>query len=99
MMKELSMVEIAYNALKEKEKMTLKQIMAVVEKELKPKWKAERPKMLVDEIITIKIGELHKLLTINGQFLRLKDSSWTLVEHYTPAQVKALKVQVQEQLD
>ncbi|MCP4336938.1 MAG: DNA-directed RNA polymerase subunit delta [Mycoplasma sp.] len=98
-MNEKTMLKIAYKVLKEKEKMTLKQIMSAVEKELKPIWKTERPEMLVDDILKIKIGELHKLLTIDGKFLRLKDSSWTLIERYSPDEIKNIKMQVQEQLD
>ncbi len=98
-MKDKTMIKIAYEALQNKEKMTLKQIMTAVSKELKPTWKTERPNLSVEEITNIKLGELHKLLTISGLFLRLKDSSWTLIEKYSPEEIKALKLQVQEQLN
>ncbi len=94
-----TMLDISYEILRETEKQTLKQIYAVVAKELKPRWKEEQSNLTVPEIKRIKLGELYKLLTLDGRFLRTKEGSWTLVERYTLEERKSLKLQIKETLD
>ncbi|TCG10646.1 DNA-directed RNA polymerase subunit delta [Mycoplasma todarodis] len=94
-----TMLDITYEILSEVDKQTLKQIYAVVAKELKPRWKEEQSHLSVPEIETNKLGELYKLLTVDGRFLRTKEGSWTLVEKYTIEERKALKLQVKDTLD
>ncbi len=91
-----TILDIAYEELTKKEKMTLKQLFDVVSKELKPRWKQEQPSLTVPELEKLKLGEMYKLLTIAGKFLRLKDGSWTLIEKYSPEEAGQLKLQVVE---
>ncbi len=94
-----TMLDISYEVLAQTDKQTLKQIYTAVAKELKPRWKEEQSNLSVPEIETNKLGELYKLLTVDGRFLRTKEGSWTLIEKFTIEERKSLKLQVKDTLD
>ncbi|CAM9147056.1 DNA-directed RNA polymerase subunit delta [Mycoplasma marinum] len=94
-----TMLDIAYESLQDVEKQTLKQLYAIVAKELKPRWKEEQSHLSVPEIEKSKLGELYKLLTVDGRFLRTKEGSWTLVEKFTFEERKTLKLASKETIE
>lgn len=82
-MKNKSMLEVAEVFLRTNKETTFNQLWLEISKQLKAHWKTEDKSISVPELEFKKRGELYKLLTLDGKFLRLRNSKWVLVEDYS----------------
>ncbi len=82
-MKIKSMLEVSEGYLRENKETTFNQLWIEVAKELKASWKQRNKTLSVPDIESKKKAELYKLLTLDGKFLRLRNSKWVLIEEYS----------------
>ncbi|MCN0158059.1 DNA-directed RNA polymerase subunit delta [Mesomycoplasma ovipneumoniae] len=73
-----TIISIAINFLKNRESTHFSDIFLEVQVALMSKWENQLPNLSTDKILTLKRGELYKLLTIDGSFVALGNNYWAL---------------------
>ncbi|MBG0730507.1 DNA-directed RNA polymerase subunit delta [Mycoplasma sp. 'Moose RK'] len=73
-----TIISIAVEFLKTRENAHFNDIFLEVQTQLMSKWETQLPKSSPEKILTLKRGELYKLLTIDGNFVALGDNTWAL---------------------
>ncbi|MCP9306743.1 DNA-directed RNA polymerase subunit delta [Mesomycoplasma ovipneumoniae] len=73
-----TIISIAINFLKNRESAHFSDIFLEVQIALMSKWENQLPNLSTDKILTLKRGELYKLLTIDGSFVALGNNYWAL---------------------
>ncbi|MDF9627798.1 DNA-directed RNA polymerase subunit delta [Mesomycoplasma ovipneumoniae] len=73
-----TIISIAINFLKNRESAHFSDIFLEVQVVLMSKWENQLPNLSTDKILTLKRGELYKLLTIDGSFVALGNNYWAL---------------------
>ncbi|EXU61049.1 DNA-directed RNA polymerase subunit delta [Mesomycoplasma ovipneumoniae] len=73
-----TIISIAINFLKNRESAHFSDIFLEVQVALMSKWENQLPNLSTDKILTLKRGELYKLLTIDGSFVALGNNYWAL---------------------
>ncbi|MHA0297690.1 DNA-directed RNA polymerase subunit delta [Mesomycoplasma ovipneumoniae] len=73
-----TIISIAINFLKNRESAHFSDIFLEVQVALMSKWENQLPNLSTDKILTLKRGELYKLLTIDGSFVALGNNYWSL---------------------
>ncbi|MDW2918987.1 DNA-directed RNA polymerase subunit delta [Mesomycoplasma ovipneumoniae] len=73
-----TIISIAINFLKNRESAHFSDIFLEVQVTLMSKWENQLPNLSTDKILTLKRGELYKLLTIDGSFVALGNNYWAL---------------------
>ncbi|AJR11897.1 Uncharacterised protein [Mesomycoplasma dispar] len=73
-----TIISIAVNFLKNREQAHFSDIFLEVQTSLMAKWENQLPNLSTEKILTLKRGELYKLLTIDGNFVALGDNNWAL---------------------
>ncbi|AAV27356.1 hypothetical protein mhp013 [Mesomycoplasma hyopneumoniae 232] len=73
-----TIISIAIDFLKNRESAHFSDIFLEVQTSLMSKWENQLPNLSTDKILTLKRGELYKLLSIDGNFVPLGDNYWTL---------------------
>ncbi|WP_337896133.1 DNA-directed RNA polymerase subunit delta [Mesomycoplasma ovipneumoniae] len=73
-----TIISIAINFLKNRESAHFSDIFLEVQVALMSKWENQLPNLSTDKILTLKRGELYKLLTIEGSFVALGNNYWAL---------------------
>ncbi|WP_069096539.1 DNA-directed RNA polymerase subunit delta [Mesomycoplasma ovipneumoniae] len=73
-----TIILIAINFLKNRESAHFSDIFLEVQIALMSKWENQLPNLSTDKILTLKRGELYKLLTIDGSFVALGNNYWAL---------------------
>ncbi|MGL4343034.1 MAG: DNA-directed RNA polymerase subunit delta [Metamycoplasmataceae bacterium] len=63
---------------REGEEISFEEIYEQVEMHLMDKWKIQFQNSTLDEIKETKKGEVYKILTVEGSFLRTPEGKWTL---------------------
>ncbi|MGL4252100.1 MAG: DNA-directed RNA polymerase subunit delta [Metamycoplasmataceae bacterium] len=75
----LSVIHSLFNSEKDKEKQfTFQEIFDNVESILSEEWNSNNTRSLSkDDLKEVKMGEIYKLLTLDGSFVRHEDNTWS----------------------
>lgn len=75
----MTTINLIENSFKNEDILDFKEIFKVLENEFRPSWELEASKKEIsyEDLLTKKRGEIYKLLTIHGDFVKLKDNKWT----------------------
>ncbi|AAT27611.1 DNA-directed RNA polymerase subunit delta [[Mycoplasma] mobile] len=75
----MTTIDVIMKAFQNEESLNFEGIFSFLEKEFKPLWEQEATtkNITYENLLVKKRGEVYKLLTIHGDFVKLKENKWT----------------------